>query len=473
MLKERAKELATIVAILDMALLGCAFFAAILVRNFLLPLFSPDITILSISRFLWLLGVSVPTFYVLFRATGVYDSVRTKSMPELIGRVAKPTALGGLFLGFLIFVVQAKYFSRSLFAIYLGLFFLFVTVAKILIRLSQKYIRVKGFNYRNVLIVGVNEEALRIADALGENREFGFRVAGMVGSQEQEYSQVHSYKILGTIQEVESIIDKHIIDEIIFALPLDELPRCEKQIMKCEEVGIKIHIRANFAHSIFARTYLSRISDIPILTLATTPHSAGDILIKRLLDVALSASLLILFAPVMAITAVLVRFDSKGPVLFRQIRCGLSGRRFVLLKFRSMVHDAEHQRQAMGELNEVSGPVFKIRNDPRVTRFGSFLRKTSLDELPQLWNVFLGDMSLVGPRPPLPSEVQKYERWQRRRLSMKPGITCLWQVNGRSRIGFDEWMKLDMEYIDNWSLTLDLKILARTIPAVLFTRGAH
>jgi exopolysaccharide biosynthesis polyprenyl glycosylphosphotransferase len=188
-----------------------------------------------------------------------------------------------------------------------------------------------------------------------------------------------------------------------------------------------------------------------------------------------SVSLVSLFlaAPVMAIVAALIKLESRGPVFFRQVRSGLNGRRFVLLKFRSMAHDAERQKVALEEKNEMSGPVFKMRNDPRVTWVGALLRRTSLDELPQLWNVLRGDMSLVGPRPPLPSEVQQYQRWQRRRLSMKPGLTCLWQVNGRNQVDFDQWMKLDMEYIDNWSLGLDFKILARTIPAVLFSRGAH
>jgi lipopolysaccharide/colanic/teichoic acid biosynthesis glycosyltransferase len=175
---------------------------------------------------------------------------------------------------------------------------------------------------------------------------------------------------------------------------------------------------------------------------------------------------------VMLLIALLVRLDSRGPILFRQVRTGLNGRRFVLLKFRSMIHDAEHQRAALEERNEMSGPVFKLSRDPRVTRVGSFLRRTSLDELPQLWNVLKGDMSLVGPRPPLPSEVKQYERWHRRRLSMKPGLTCLWQTRGRNQVDFDEWMKLDMEYIDNWSISQDVKILLRTIPAVIFARGA-
>ena len=174
----------------------------------------------------------------------------------------------------------------------------------------------------------------------------------------------------------------------------------------------------------------------------------------------------------MGLIALLVRWSSPGPVIYRQLRCGLNGRRFWLYKFRSMHQDAEQQQQQVAHLNEMDGPVFKIARDPRTTPIGRFLRKTSLDELPQLCNVLKGDMSFVGPRPPLPQEVAQYEQWQRRRLRMKPGLTCLWALEGRNEINFARWMKLDMEYIDNWSLALDFKILLRTIPRVLSGRGA-
>jgi len=473
MLKERAKELALLVALLDAVLVGVSFLLAYLLRFHLLVILNPTLPELSFGHTLWLPLLSIPTFYVLLAMGGVYDSYRTRPMKELPIRVGKPVALGGLFLGAVIFVVQAKYFSRSLFVAFLVIFYVLVLSEKVVIRLCQRYVRRKGFNYRSVLIVGINEGAARIADVLHEHREYGFRVAGLVNGYGQDYIQADNYKVLGSIADLEEIVDQHIVDDIIFALPLDQLSRCESQILKCEEIGLKIHIRADFAHSIFSRTYLGTVSGIPILTLASTPHMAAEVILKRILDVLVASTGLLLTAPLMGMIAALVKLDSPGPALFRQVRSGLNGRRFVFLKFRSMVYDAERQREALLGSNEMSGPVFKMQNDPRITRIGSFLRRTSLDELPQFWNVVRGDMSLVGPRPPLPAEVQKYQRWQRRRLSMKPGITCLWQVKGRNSIDFDEWMKLDMQYIDNWSLGLDFKILAKTIPAVLFSRGAH
>jgi exopolysaccharide biosynthesis polyprenyl glycosylphosphotransferase len=473
MLKERAKEVAASVALCDMILLCFSFFAAFLIRFRLLPQWSPDLQEADLSHFLWLLFLSIFTFHILLRMGGVYESLRTKSLLDIPLLVAKPIVLGSLFLGAVIFLLQAKYFSRILFGLFLVIFYVLIVVEKMLLRIFQQSARRRGFNYRNVLVVGVNESALKAADALTESRHYGFRIAGFINGPGQEYIETERYKVLGSLDEIARIVDREIIDEIVFALPLEQLAKCESQILKCEEVGIKIHIRADFAHSILSRTYLDALAGIPILTLTSTPHAGMDLFLKRLMDLVAASIGLLASAPVMAVIAVMIKLDSSGPVLFRQVRLGLNGRRFVLLKFRSMVHHAEWQREALEGQNEMSGPVFKMSKDPRVTRVGALLRRTSFDELPQLWNVLRGDMSLVGPRPPLPTEVARYERWQRRRLSMKPGLTCLWQANGRNQINFEEWMRLDMEYIDTWSLTKDLKIILRTIPAVLFTRGAQ
>jgi exopolysaccharide biosynthesis polyprenyl glycosylphosphotransferase len=209
-----------------------------------------------------------------------------------------------------------------------------------------------------------------------------------------------------------------------------------------------------------------------MLTFSTGPSSLLQLFAKRMLDVAIAGILLVLGMPVVLGIALAIKISSGGRVLFAQTRCGLNGRRFTLYKFRTMVEGAEERRAELEHLNEMDGPVFKLRRDPRVTWLGRFLRKFSLDELPQLWNVLRGDMSLVGPRPPIPEEVAKYQRWQRRRLAMKPGLTCLWQISGRNEIDFDRWMQLDLEYIDSWSPSLDFKILLKTIPVVLSGRGA-
>jgi len=211
---------------------------------------------------------------------------------------------------------------------------------------------------------------------------------------------------------------------------------------------------------------------MPLLSFATTPTSQLQLMAKRVLDIALASLLLLLGLPVVTMIALAIKVTSGGSVLFRQTRCGLNGRFFTLYKFRTMVEDAEERRRELLHLNEMQGPVFKLKSDPRVTLLGRFLRRFSLDEFPQFWNVLRGDMSLVGPRPPIPEEVAQYKRWQRRRLAMKPGLTCLWQISGRNNIDFDRWMQLDLEYIDSWSPMLDLKILLKTIPVVLTGKGA-
>jgi exopolysaccharide biosynthesis polyprenyl glycosylphosphotransferase len=217
---------------------------------------------------------------------------------------------------------------------------------------------------------------------------------------------------------------------------------------------------------------VTELDGIPVLAVTRTPTDALALAGKRVIDVVVSAAVLLLTVPLLAATALAIRLESPGPVLFRQRRVGLNGRAFQMLKFRSMLVDAEQRLEGLRARNEMSGPVFKLTHDPRVTPVGRFLRKASIDELPQLWNVLRGEMSLVGPRPPLPSEVSQYQRWQRRRLSVKPGITCTWQVSGRNGIDFEQWMQLDLAYIDNWSLWGDVRICLKTIPAVLSARGA-
>jgi exopolysaccharide biosynthesis polyprenyl glycosylphosphotransferase len=218
--------------------------------------------------------------------------------------------------------------------------------------------------------------------------------------------------------------------------------------------------------------YLDRLGNLPLLTFAAAPHDELRLVVKRATDMALAAAGLIVLMPVMGVIALLIRLTSPGPAIFRQVRCGLNGRRFVFYKFRSMCANAEDLKSSLQHLNQKT-TAFKIPNDPRLTGIGRILRKFSIDEWPQLWNVLRGDMSLVGPRPAVPEEVDMYERWQRRRLRMRPGLTCLWALAGRDTLDFETWMKMDMTYIDNWSLALDWKIILRTIPKVILGKGAH
>jgi exopolysaccharide biosynthesis polyprenyl glycosylphosphotransferase len=219
--------------------------------------------------------------------------------------------------------------------------------------------------------------------------------------------------------------------------------------------------------------HVGRFGGRPSLEFAAVHHNTFMLGIKRTVDVIGSAAALVVAAPLIALSAFAIWREDGGPIFFKQQRCGLYGRRFEMLKLRTMCTDAEERKAELVDMNEMDGPVFKVKLDPRITKVGAFLRRYSLDELPQFWNVLRGEMSLVGPRPPVPEEVMHYEISERRRLSMRPGITCIWQVSGRNEIGFQEWVKLDLQYIDAWSLALDARILAQTIPAVVFARGAH
>ena len=274
-----------------------------------------------------------------------------------------------------------------------------------------------------------------------------------------------------TLPELPELLRRHVIDEVIFAVAKEDLEKLGDAFLVCEEEGVKTRVLLSFFPQVISKVYLERLGSKPLLTFSATPEDES-LLLKRGLDFIMALIALVALSPLLLILAVLVKLTSRGPILFSQTRCGLGGRRFTLYKFRSMRADADLLREELEALNEVDGPVFKIRNDPRCTPIGRFMRKFSLDELPQLLNIIKGDMSFVGPRPPLPEEVEKYERWQRRRLRMQPGLTCLWALEGRSKLSFRRWMELDLEYIDHWSMTLDWKILLKTIPIVLVGRGA-
>jgi exopolysaccharide biosynthesis polyprenyl glycosylphosphotransferase len=284
---------------------------------------------------------------------------------------------------------------------------------------------------------------------------------------------VEGYRVIGRIQDIPFLVNRLVIDRVIFVVPRLWLHRIEDAILACEEVGVSSSISLDLYNLHIARTKQTDFNGYPLLEFETFHAKEWQLFIKRFIDILISFLTLFLFSPLMLLVATLIKLTSKGPVFFKQVRCGLNGRKFVLYKFRSMVSNAEQLRDELMEHNEMDGPVFKIKRDPRITPLGYFLRKTSIDELPQLFNVLKGDMSIVGPRPPLVSEVENYKIWQRRRLSLKPGVTCIWQVSGRNKIGFDQWMRMDLEYIDNWSLWLDIRILFKTLFVVLIGYGAE
>jgi exopolysaccharide biosynthesis polyprenyl glycosylphosphotransferase len=327
-----------------------------------------------------------------------------------------------------------------------------------------------------VMVVGTGERAIRMAKALEQSVEYGIRLRGFLSEHPDETAPAEI--ALGTlhkvypIRELPSILRKHVVDEIIFAVGSESLVELEEVFLLCDEEGIRTRVAVDFFPHVNSTVSLDRFGSTPLLTFSAAPYDEIRLLLKRLTDVVVGAAGLLVLSPFMGLVALLIRLTSPGPAIFRQVRCGLNGRRFVFYKFRSMCENAEAMKPALAYLN-TRKTVFKIPDDPRLTPIGRYLRKFSVDEWPQLWNVLRGDMSLVGPRPAVPSEVDQYKRWQRRRLRMRPGLTCLWAVSGRDNVDFETWMRMDMQYIDTWSLALDWKILLRTIPRVLTGRGAN
>jgi len=277
------------------------------------------------------------------------------------------------------------------------------------------------------------------------------------------------------MEQLNSVIANHPIDEVLVALPMDKYGSLVETIVhECEEQGIIVRVRTGMSRLQIARSSMDELEGVPVMTFQSGPPDSWQLIMKRGIDILGSVALLVALAPLFALVMLLIRLESQGSIFFAQERIGLNKRRFRMLKFRTMVDGADRLQHMLEDLNEADGPVFKIKKDPRITRVGKFLRRFSIDEFPQLINVLLGDMSLVGPRPLPVRDVERIDiRWQKRRFSIKPGLTCLWQVSGRSEIGFNEWVRLDLDYIDRWSLGLDLLILLKTIPAVFKGPGAY
>jgi len=349
--------------------------------------------------------------------------------------------------------------------------------SRLTLRYLLKRVGARAQNLRLVLIVGTNPRAVDFARKVETTPEFGYRI---VGFADEDWAGVGEFRKTGypLVCDFERFADflRHsVIDEVVMALPIRSCYFHASRIAAlCEEQGITMRFPSNIFNLKMARSKAEDSEAGSLITLYTGTLEGWPLIIKRVFDFAVSLVVLLLLAPLFVIVGILIRLSSPGPIFFIQKRVGLNKRRFSLYKFRTMVPDAEAKLAEIEHLNEVTGPVFKIKDDPRLTPVGKFLRKTSIDELPQLINVLRGEMSLVGPRPMALRDYEGFDQdWQRRRFSVRPGITCLWQVNGRSSVPFQQWMELDMQYIDKWSLWLDLKILVRTIPAVLKGSGAH
>ena len=417
-------------------------------------------------------------WYRLFSGFGLYDQALASRLGEReIISIGKAGLFGVALLWAITLLSDVPTITvASLFVVWAA-----ATALSVLVRFCvDRFLRGRGrasgeAHHAHVIIVGTNSRAIALARRIEADSALNYRLVGFVDekwSGEEEFHKT-GYSVVADFGGFGAFLQDHVVDEVVVCTPVKSFYDWSCRILaQCEEQGIKVGFLSDMFTPSIGRAQIDHLGDRVLLTVATGGQSGPAMLVKRILDFFGSAFLLVALSPVMIAIAIAIKLTSPGPVLFAQERVGRNKRRFHLYKFRTMVPDAERRLAELEHRNEVSGPVFKIKQDPRITPIGRFLRKSSLDELPQLFNVLRGDMSLVGPRPLAVRDYRGFtEDWHRRRLSVRPGITCLWQVQGRNSIPFERWMELDLEYIDKWSLLLDIKILLKTVPAVLKGSG--
>jgi exopolysaccharide biosynthesis polyprenyl glycosylphosphotransferase len=423
-----------------------------------------------------LFTVLLLVWHQIFVLFGMYASRRLAGRWDETKDVIKATTLGTFVILSARVLMRIDLVTPEFLVVFYVAALTITSGGRLLMRAVLRNARLHGRNLRDMLIVGTNPRAVQFATKMRDNQFLGYRVIGFV---DQEWAGIGEFSQSGfnlacDFDGLLNYLRSSVVDEVVVALPMRSLhSRASEVAAICEEQGILVRFISNLFDGKISRPQVEVMEGDSLISHHTVRLEGWPVVAKRAVDILVSASMSLLLLPVFLLTALAIKLTSPGPVFFVQKRLGLNKRHFGIYKFRTMVIDAEKRMKEIEHLNEVSGPVFKIKNDPRITPIGKFLRKTSIDELPQLFNVLKGDMSLVGPRPlPLRDYEGFSEDWQRRRFSVRPGVTCLWQIGGRSSISFEQWMELDLQYIDKWSLLLDFKILLKTIPAVLKGSGA-
>ena len=415
-------------------------------------------------------GFTLLTFYL----QKVYSLPRGTSFFTEFSRLFTSTAIVTIVMMVGNYMFQPLYHSRLVYGMAGAFILLFTTISHLANRIILTQMRRKGIGTRRILLIGAGEMSRTIMRTLLAEPDLGYQVIGFLDDDPQKgHSKLGPFNGLGDIDNLSTTLKDNQIDEVIITLPWQYHRRIMSVLRQCQKEGVRARVVPDVLQLSLDRVDIEVLNGIPLLSVKPNTIAGPQFAIKRAMDLTLTALGLIIALPVMGILALAIRLDSPGPVLFIQTRVGRGGKLFQAYKFRSMIVDAERLKPQLEQLNEADGPLFKIKDDPRLTKVGRFLRRTSLDELPQIFNVLKGEMSLVGPRPALPEEVAAYEPWHRKRLEALPGMTGLWQVSGRSNLGFDEMVMLDIYYVENWSPGLDLSILIRTIPKVLLGEGAY
>lgn len=408
---------------------------------------------------------------LLINSRRLYTTDRSWTIPQEAWRVFVCVCFSAIFAGVMIFMLQIKVFSRLVFFNSFMFLFFSLSLWRAVKREFLRYRLAKGFYNYNVLVVGAGKAGRALVKEIETHPYLGLNVIGFFDSHKD--GKVAGHDVLASRDEdVKEILQKYFVDEVYITIP-SQRELTTEILSICRAMKKTVRVVADNFTLPFYRLELGHMGVIPVIEYVRSKPHGTEILMKRAFDITVSALGIVLLMPFFVVIGCLIKADSPGPVIYKSLRSGKKGKVFNFYKFRSMVEDAESKKESLREMSEVDGPIFKMKDDPRITRIGKLLRRHSLDELPQLFNVLKGDMSLVGPRPPTPDEVEKYDIWQMRRLDVRPGITCLWQVRGRSDLSFYKWIKWDLWYIDNWTFGLDFKILLWTIPSVFSRKGAY
>ncbi|MFB0538137.1 MAG: undecaprenyl-phosphate glucose phosphotransferase [Anaerolineae bacterium] len=428
----------------------------------------------SFSAYIPFAGVLTALLLIAYKLEGVYDHRRGASWFDEFYSVLNGTTTGIVIMIVVTFIYRPLVYSRLLFGYTGVLIVALLGFSRLVKSIVLQKLRKRGIGVVRTLIVGAGEVGRTIMRNIVAQPGLGYQVVGFVDDNpEKGHKDIGRFKGLGSIDNLPRIAQDESIDEVIITLPWMYHRKIISIMTQCEREGVRARLVPDIFQMSLSRMDVDDLGGVPMIGVKEISITGGKLAAKRAIDFTVALVGLIVSLPLTLLIALAIKLDSPGPVLFRQIRVGKGGRHFVLYKFRSMCEGAEDERQQLTDLNEAEGPIFKIRHDPRCTRAGRFLRRTSLDELPQLYNVLRGEMSLVGPRPPVPAEVEHYEEWHKKRLEVSPGMTGLWQVSGRSELSFDEMVLLDIYYIENWSAAMDTEIFLRTIPKVIFGEGAY
>jgi exopolysaccharide biosynthesis polyprenyl glycosylphosphotransferase len=468
-LNDRYRKARVLFGLSDIALTGLGFWAAYQTRVWL---HLEHLFFLDFPTKVLLLGFCMMSWLLIGLWLQVYDRLDSGAPRIILRDTFRQCGYGAISLVVFEFALRLD-LSRPFLALIAGYSWVFLCLFRLTAGSLVGVVRREFGGPHFVMIVGLAERARRLGEELERSAQYGIRLLGFLAEAPTEITEVQltaSYKVY-PVEALREILRRQVIDEIVFAVGSEKLAELEEVFLLCDEEGVRTRVAVDFFPHVNSKVHLDQLGSTPLLTFSAAPHDEIRLLVKRATDIVLASVGILILLPFMVIIVLLVRLTSRGPAIFRQERCGLNGRKFTFYKFRSMCDNAEELKPTVQHLSQ-RDTAFKIPNDPRLTPIGRYLRKFSIDEWPQLWNILRGDMSLVGPRPAVPDEVEQYQQWQRRRLRMRPGLTCLWALAGRDKLDFETWMRMDMQYIDNWSLGLDWKILLLTIPRVLTGHGA-